>query len=311
VQTRDGLDPPLAHLALSRSVLVRRGELRADPDLLPRLLGEPATRVLDVADGRTPVNADRELMLREPSIADDPADAAYLGDDDAGTSYVVVRGSTAGEGWVTLRDVGTALDDQSGNLLAEAVSLTNWHASHTHCPRCGAPTVSAQAGWTRVCSREGSEHYPRTDPAVIMAVVDDDDRLLLGHGTIWPAGRMSTLAGFVEPGESLEAAVRREVGEEVGIEIGDVIYRGSQPWPFPASIMLGFRAYATTTEIRVDGAEVDDARWFSRESMDAAIAAGELVISPSMSISRRLIEDWYGGPIAVTPGSEIWRPAGS
>ena len=111
----------------------------------------------------------------------------------------------------------------------------------------------AQAGWTRVCTNEGSEHYPRTDPAVIMAVVDDDDRLLLGHGALWPAGRMSTLAGFVEPGESLEAAVRREVDEEVGITIGEVLYRGSQPWPFPASIMLGFRAHATTTEIHVDG----------------------------------------------------------
>jgi NAD+ diphosphatase len=148
-----------------------------------------------------------------------------------------------------------------------------------------------------VCTQEGSEHYPRTDPAVIMSVIDADDRLLLGHGAGWEQGRFSTLAGFVEPGESLEAAVRREVGEEVGVVIGDVIYRGSQPWPFPASIMLGFRAYATSTEIDVDGSEVDEARWFSRAGLDDAIAAGEVRLSPSISIARRLIEDWYGGPI--------------
>jgi NAD+ diphosphatase len=270
------------------------------------LLAEPTTRVLDVAEGRTPVDADLRLALREPTIADEPAHAAYLGEDDAGTAYLLARGATPGEGWVTLREVGAELDEQAGNLLAEAVSLSNWHASHPFCPRCGAPTESAQAGWTRVCTREGSEHYPRTDPAVIMAVVDDDDRLLLGHGTIWPVGRMSTLAGFVEPGESLEAAVRREVAEEVGIEVGDVFYRGSQPWPFPASIMLGFRAHALSTDIHVDGEEVDGARWFTRESMLDAIASGDLVLSPSISIARRLIEDWFGGPIS---SPEAFRPS--
>jgi NAD+ diphosphatase len=293
-------------------VLQRRSELRTDPDLLARLLGEPSTRVLEVADGRAPVDLGSgpaaRLVLREPTLADEPSRAAYLGADDAGVSFVLVRARTPGEGWATLREVGAALDDQSGNLLAEAVSLSNWHATHPQCPRCGAPTEPAQAGWTRVCTREGSEHYPRTDPAVIMAVVDDDDRLLLGHGTTWPEGRMSTLAGFVEPGESLEAAVRREVFEEVGVLVGDVLYRGSQPWPFPASIMLGFRAYATTTQVTVDGAEVDQARWFSRADLDASMASGELVISPGMSISRRLIEDWYGAPIDSSPQSESWRP---
>jgi NAD+ diphosphatase len=310
VHTRGGVGPPLANLALARSDLHRRDELRADPDLLRRLLAEPSTRVLEVADGRTPVDADAGLALRSPTLADDPANAAFLGEDDAGTPYVVVRGATPGEGWASLREIGVQLDDRSAGLVAEGVSLANWHAAHTHCPRCGAPTEPVQAGWVRKCTREGSEHYPRTDPAVIMAVVDDEDRLLLGHGAGWPVGRMSTLAGFVEPGESLEAAVRREVAEEVGITIDEVIYRGSQPWPFPASIMLGFRAHATTTEIRVDGAEVDDARWFTRASMDDAIASGELLVSPSISIARRLIEDWYGGPIDSAP-ADSWRPAGS
>ena len=306
MQTRGGLGPPLADLSLSRSDLLRRGERRIEPDLLARLLADPTTRVIDVADGRTPVDAEVRLLLRPPTPADDASRAAFLGEDDAGTPYVVVWRDSPGEGWATLREIGLQLDDRSAGLVAEAISLSNWHVVHPRCPRCGAPTEPAQAGWTRVCTNEGSEHYPRTDPAVIMAVVDADDRLLLGHGALWPAGRMSTLAGFVEPGESLEAAVRREVDEEVGVTIGEVIYRGSQPWPFPASIMLGFRAYATTTEIQVDGAEVDGARWFTRESMLEAIASGELVLSPSISIARRLIEDWFGGPID-SPG--VFRPA--
>jgi NAD+ diphosphatase len=306
VHSRDRLGPPLAGLALSRGDLHRHSERRTEADLLPRLLADPGTRVLEVAEGRAPVDADLHLVLRAPGATDEAARAAYLGDDPAGTSYVVVRGDAADEGWVTLRDVGAALDDREAGLLAEGVALTNWHASHHHCPRCGAPTQVAQAGWTTVCTNDGSEHYPRTDPAVIMAVVDDEDRLLLGHGRGWPPGRMSTLAGFVEPGESLEAAVRREVAEEVGLVIGAVVYRGSQPWPFPASVMLGFRAYAETTEISVDGSEVDQARWFTRESMLAAIAGGELLMSPSISIARRLIEDWFGGPIDA-PGS--FRPS--
>lgn len=274
--------------------------------MLQRLLADPSTKVLEVADGRAPVDADLRLVLRAPYEGDEVARAVFLGDDDAGTAYVVVRSETPGEGWQTLREVGTVLDDRSAGLMVEAVALSNWHQTHTHCPRCGAPTEPAQSGWTTVCTNDGSEHYPRTDPAVIMAVVDAEDRLLLGHGASWPPGRMSTLAGFVEPGESLEGAVRREVAEEVGVVIGEVAYRGSQPWPFPASVMLGFRAFAETTDISVDGAEVDQATWFTRESMLAAIAAGELLMSPSISIARRLIEDWFGGPIDA-PGS--FRPS--
>jgi NAD+ diphosphatase len=306
VQSRGGVGAPLADLALARADLHRRGELRTEPDLLSRLLADPATRVVAVADGRTPVTEDGRLALRAPGPADRAERAAYLGEDDTGTSYVGVRLDQPGEGWVTLREVGGRLSDREAGLLAEAVALANWHSTHQRCPLCGAATEPGQAGWTRVCTNDGSEHYPRTDPAVIMAVVDDDDRLLLGHGASWPAGRMSTLAGFVEPGESLEAAVRREVDEEVGVRIGEVVYRGSQPWPFPASIMLGFRAHALTTDIRVDGVEVDGARWFTRDSMLDAIATGELVLSPSISIARRLIEDWFGGPIS---SPEAFRPS--
>ncbi|MCZ2264736.1 NAD(+) diphosphatase, partial [Isoptericola sp. QY 916] len=183
-------------------------------------------------------------------------------------------------------------------LAAEAVALAAWHASHERCPRCGEPTVVEQAGWVRRCVAQDVEVYPRTDPAVIMAVVDDADRLLLGHAAHWPEGRYSTLAGYVEPGEGLEQAVRREVAEETSVVIGDapgdVVYRGSQPWPFPASLMLGFRARAVATDVEVDGTEVTAARWFTREELAAGVAAGEVGLPGRPSIARALVEEWYG-----------------
>jgi NAD+ diphosphatase len=148
-----------------------------------------------------------------------------------------------------------------------------------------------------VCSGCGRQQFPRTDPAVIMVVTDDEDRCLLGRQERWPAGRYSTLAGFVEPGESLEQAVAREVFEEVGVEVREVAYFGNQPWPFPASLMVGFFARATTTEIDVDGAEISDARWFTREEMRAEAEAGRLLLPSGISISRSLVETWYGGSL--------------
>jgi NAD+ diphosphatase len=161
-----------------------------------------------------------------------------------------------------------------------------------------------QSGWARSCPACGAEHYPRTDGAVIMAVTDADDRILLGRQATWPERRFSCLAGFVEPGESLEAAVRREVLEEAGVVVGEVTYRGSQPWPFPASLMLGFRGRALSTEITVDGTELAGARWWSREELALDIATGELLLPPAVSIARRLVEDWYGAPLR--DGNEPW-----
>jgi NAD+ diphosphatase len=161
----------------------------------------------------------------------------------------------------------------------------------------------------RRCEREGSEHYPRTDPAVIMAVVDDDDRLLLGRGAQWPAGRFSVLAGFVEPGESFEAAVAREVEEEVGVSVTDVTYLGNQPWPFPSSDMVGFRARATTTELRPDQVEMAEARWFTRDEYVRALRDKEIRTPSGISIAQRLIEHWLGRRVAEVVGADaaIWR----
>lgn len=286
----------LPTLPLARSAIDRAAHRRTE-DLLATLLAHPATRVLAVAAGRAAVSGDPvELVLRAPQPADEGRLAVYLGTEPDGTEHVAVLVDEVPDG-VGLREVGAVLGARDAGLLTQAVALLAWHAVHTHCPRCGAPTRVVQAGYSRRCDADGSDHYPRTDPAVIMTVVDADDRVLLGHQASWPPGRFSTLAGFVEPGEPLEAAVRREVLEESGIVVDHVEYRGSQPWPFPASIMLGFHAYATSRDIEVDGVEIELARWFSRDELRAALASGEVLLPPSVSIARALIEDWYGGPL--------------
>ncbi|MBO3083716.1 NAD(+) diphosphatase [Cellulomonas sp. zg-ZUI188] len=200
--------------------------------------------------------------------------------------------------WTPLRDMGAELSADDAGLATTAVALDGWHARHPRCPRCGARTRVAQSGWTRVCVADASEHYPRTDPAVIMAVVDADDRILLGHAAQWAEGRWSTLAGFVEPGESLEHAVRREVAEEAGVVVGAVSYRGSQPWPFPASLMIGFRATAETTDARADGVELTEVRWFTRGELADAVRAGDVIPPGRASIARALVEEWFGGPLS-------------
>ncbi|MCI0387042.1 NAD(+) diphosphatase [Streptomyces sp. CNQ085] len=196
-----------------------------------------------------------------------------------------------------LREAGTLLSERDAQLMVHAVALENWQRMHRFCSRCGERTVIAAAGHIRRCPACGGEHYPRTDPAVIMLVTDPEGRALLGRQVHWPRGRFSTLAGFVEPGESIEQAVVREAGEEAGVTIGRVEYVASQPWPFPSSLMLGFVAHATSTEIRVDGEEIEEARWFSREELRAAFASGEVLPPSGISIAARLIELWYGQPL--------------
>lgn len=197
-----------------------------------------------------------------------------------------------------LRQVGGLLGDRDAGLLVYAVALEAWHATHEFCPRCGARTEVRAGGHIRVCPIDSSQHFPRVDPAVIMLVRDEDDRCLLARGPQWPQGRMSILAGFVEPGESLEHAVIREVAEEVGIAVAGPRYLGSQPWPFPRSLMLGFFADAVTTAITPDADEIAEARWYSRDELVAALESGDLRLPPSVSIARRLIETWYGGPLS-------------
>ncbi|MCT9870101.1 NAD(+) diphosphatase [Paenarthrobacter aurescens] len=197
--------------------------------------------------------------------------------------------------WAGFREVAGRLDANDTALFIEASAISNWHATHTHCPQCGNPTDVEAGGWVRRCPKDNSEHYPRTDPAIIVTVVGPDGRLLLGGGGPADARNYSTLAGFVEPGESLEQAVVREIGEEVGVRVTACQYLGSQSWPFPASLMLGFTATTDDTVARPDGVEVTRARWFSREELQQAVSNGEITISTRLSIARSLIEHWYGG----------------
>jgi NAD+ diphosphatase len=281
--------------ALSRGTVDRDAASRNDPAQLDRLWAGAA--VLVVEAGSALVDG-TELVLVGPSEAPD-GDRLYLGQLD-GTPYFAVAGrlpQRLGARPQALRDVGSVLSDRDAGLLVHAVGLANWHATHTHCPRCGAPTGSVRGGSVRRCEADGSEHFPRTDPAVIMLVTDGADRCVLGRQAVWPAGRYSTLAGFVEPGESAEQAVVREVAEETGIAVRDVRYVASQPWPFPASLMLGFTAVCDPDVVPLspDG-ELEDARWFSRDELRGSgqwgDRSGRALLPPPVSIAYRLIRGW-------------------
>ena len=307
--SRPTASTPLGDLPLSRGSLDRAAHRRAVPDLVAKLLADPATRVAVIVAESMEVLPDGALALRPPAPDDRHRLAFFLGEEaptepGSGTervAYLAVVGDPTEIGhddWQTLRNAGVDLSDRDAGIFTTAQALANWHGAHQFCPRCGAPTEPEQAGWIRRCTRDRSEHYPRTDPAVIMAVVDDDDRLLLGRNAQWPEGRFSVLAGFVEPGESFEAAVAREVEEEVGIQVTDVTYLGNQPWPFPSSDMVGFRARATTTSLHPDTVEMAEARWFTRDEYRKALQDKEIRTPSGISIAQRLIEHWLGHRIA-------------
>lgn len=290
-----------------------------------RLLEDETTRVLDLVGGRAFVVESEDphaprLVLRPPAPRDVSADiVVFLGRDDAGRAVLAVSRSEEGDSTEEmaadprasghdarpvrsgLREVGAWLPADEVSAFMTGVGMATWHATHGFCPRCGAATEPGSAGWVRHCPTEGRELYPRTDPAVIMAIRDADDRLLLGRSPQWPEGRRSVLAGFVEPGESLEDAVRREVAEEVGVVVGRVDYVGSQAWPFPASLMVGFAGWAEGTDLRLQESEMAEAEWYSRRRLIEAVNTEGLALPGRMSISRHLIEHWYGGLLTV-PG---------
>jgi len=285
----------------------RTGVRRKDEEWLDERWADPRSRVLVISGTRIrPV--DDELEWRSPAEAPEGL-RVLLGEQDGTTYFAVVVPPAQAPGdrseWFGLRGI---LPHLAGAGVAEAplvfhaIGLAEWLFATRFCPRCGGTLEPRAAGHELVCTSCGKTQFPRTDPAVIMVVTcgepgSEDERCLLGRQSVWPEGRYSTLAGFCEPGETLEDAVRREVAEEVGVRVGRVDYFGNQPWPLPASLMLGFVARAESTEIRVDDDEIEDAKWFTRAEMKAGAEAGTLVLPGGVSISRSLVEHWYGGPL--------------
>jgi NAD+ diphosphatase len=280
-------------IAFSGAALDRAAALRRRPDWIEEQRADPRARAVLMSERGVWVDAGR-LLLEAPS-----GEAVFLGlmdgapvfADDLGEAEPA-RGSPAG-----LREAATELPAGEAALAAYAGSLLAWHRRHRFCANCGAPTEARDGGHERLCPACGAHHFPRTDPVVIVRVSDGADALLLGRQARWPDGRFSLLAGYVEPGETLEEAVRREVLEESGVVLDSVSYLASQPWPFPSSLMLGFSALAARGDPVPGDDELAEVGWFERAELErAARGEGELKLSPPYSIARRLIDAWLAEP---------------
>jgi NAD+ diphosphatase len=297
-------DPPV----LSGMTLDRVSSERKDLEWVAAQLRDPAAVAVAASRDSVLIEPDgAERLQRVPVPASDPSTTLLLGVQDGVPVFgldldlltpAAREALLAGGRLVTLREAGSLLPRSEGGLAANIVALLNWHRTNRFCANCGAETAIIEAGYVRHCPRCGTSHFPRTDGAVIMLVVHGD-RVLLGRRPGWPAGRYSTLAGFVSPGESLEEAVIREVREESGIECYDPRFVASQPWPFPASLMLGFEARSDGGEPQTLDGELEDVRWFSRAEVRAAVedgedGRGELVLPPGVSIAYLLITGWAG-----------------
>ena len=295
---------------LATSTLDRVSDQRQEHQWVAEQWSSPASRVQLQWRGTYPVNGERAVSVSTADIAS----IAALSEAFASSILLGLLGGTAhfgldvsslerdsvdalvgsGTVFVSLRDGASVLHADDANLLATTSGLITWHVKHRFCGSCGAETQARAAGHERHCSSCNTTHFPRTDPAVIMLVADGD-RAVLGRQKIWPQGMFSTLAGFVEPGESLEDAVVREVFEEVGLRCDSVTYSSSQPWPFPQSLMVGFHARAVTTELAVHPTELDDAQWFTRTKLAESRRNGRHalpLIPPPMTIARRLLDEW-------------------
>jgi NAD+ diphosphatase len=275
-------------LTFSGAALDRAPEKRRDPAWVEEVRERPDAEALVVSERGLWIDGGR-LQLVRPD-----AEAVFLGLD--GERPLFATGAEPDGGHPAgLREAASELPAEQAALGAYAASLLSWHRRHRFCANCGAATEPVDGGHERHCPRCGAHHFPRTDPAVIVRVIDGRDRLLLGRQASWPQGRFSVLAGFVEPGETLEEAVSREVLEESGIEVGEVSYVASQPWPFPSSLMIGFNALADGGDPRPADDELMEVRWFERSEVETAAAGnGDVFLSPPYSIARRLIDAWLG-----------------
>lgn len=301
------------------SQIDRAGELRTNPETLEELWQR--AKIAHIVDGRIAAT-DSQLTLHRPT---EIASLAGSGSFTTGSRYFLgldletrspyfawdsqwvgeVTDEVKNEGFTTLREIGAELSPLESELALHATALSNWHKAHPRCPKCGGATRVDLGGASRFCDADQSQHHPRTDSAVIVLIRDRADRILLGHQPVWPEGRFSTFAGFLEPGETFEQCVSREVFEESNIKVSEIKYLGSQPWPFPASIMIAFEAVTDNPEVaKGDGEEITEVKWFTRAELKAAAADGSLLLPPSISVARKMIEGWLGEPAI---GGETWR----
>jgi NAD+ diphosphatase len=300
--------------------LERAAHLRADPAWFSEALADPTSRVIPVWNSRSLIADGAPPRAALLAVGDIPAERRngshliLLGRYKDASFFAYEMESLdpprvpAGTRFEDLRLTASVLEPDEAGVLGYARAMITWRHRHRFCGTCGAQTEAVKGGHVLVCTNPGCRHeqFPRIDPAIIV-LVSDGERALLGRQASWPAGRYSTIAGFVEPGESLEDAVAREVLEETGIATDEILYHSSQPWPFPSSLMLGFSAHATSLKIHFKDDELEDARWFSR----AEVVAGTPMLPPRQSISFRLIEDWFdagGGPLLrEIKSADDWR----
>ena len=245
-------------------------------------------KVLHVYDGQV-----RTEILSSASFEDSDL-RIYIGQVN-GEHYFAVNAPFDAES-KNMREISTEISDETLEIYVTALALCNWHERHPRCPRCGSATEVIQNGWVRRCPADGTDHFPRTDPAIIVAVQDRHGRLCLGHQASWQEGRYSNFAGFVEPGETLEAAVIREVKEESNLDVVEIKYLMSQPWPFPNSMMLAFEAFTDSPELAAaDGEEIADLKWFTREDLIEAVKSKVINTPPLTSVSGKMIQMWLNG----------------
>ena len=302
--------------------LDRASELRSDEAALDRLWS--AAKIIRVSNSKLATDGKSLQFLSATEVEKlitskifTGGDKYFLGIDTASKAAYFAwdcdevglpAGETSTEGLASLRELGATLDEFQLGISMHVIALSNWHRSHPHCSKCGAETKSTLGGSVRVCIKDQSQHHPRTDSAVIVLVKDKDDRILLGHQPIWPDGRFSTFAGFLEPGETFEQCVEREVFEESGVKVNEIKYLGSQPWPFPASIMIAFSAVVDDpSTAKADGVEITEVRWFSRDDLKSSVADGSLLLPPTISVARKMIAMWFGPGAEKLTGGETWR----
>lgn len=306
------------HRYFTAPPLDRAAELRAEAGRVSALFRAASTRVLALADGRIGLRrggGPSELGWLGPHAVEGCAPPVFLGLEgcEARFAITVTPAEQAqlemreGLEFRSLRHVAGTLDGASAGIGAYALAMHQWQGAHRFCGACGSPTITDHAGFRLTCGGCGRTHFPRLDPAIIVSV-RDGERCLLGRQPSWPAGRYSVLAGFVEPGEALEDAVAREVLEEAGVTVEQVAYRGSQPWPFPASLMLGFTARAKAPTLR-RGDELEDIAWFEPAELLGALAEGRVHLPPPLSISRFLIDEWLIDTTGRDPAA--WEPGGA